>query len=125
MYIHINMTPDGTNKKDCVLRALTYALDLPYMDVLSYLEDFKKYTNSSKYNCSRNVIRGISDLLGYNPTITKKQSITTFIKNNPKGLYIVLVKSHLTVVHNSDIIDTWDCGRCFVKCYWEVNWYFF
>ena len=120
MFLCINMTPDGKNKKDCVLRALSYALDLPYSEIFEYLDDYKKNTKMRSYNRQKNVIEGINSLLGYECIYSKRQSITTFIKNHSKGLYIILVTGHLTVVHNSDVIDTWDCSRKFVKCYWRV-----
>ena len=55
----------------------------------------------------------------YKPEI--KKTLQSFAKDYNEGIYIVLLESHLTVVINGVIIDTWNPGNEEVHIAYKIN----
>lgn len=112
---------------DCVIRAISYAMsktweetykelcDLGFElkrmpnDVHTYTEYFKrkaiiKYPQPRKYDNTKYTLREfIQDARG------------------KKGVIVVNLANHLTVIKDGMIYDTWDCGRYTVGNYWVIK----
>lgn len=120
MFIEHNENPYGDNIDDCVIRAITFALNNDYWDVfddLCYINDtyyaelemntfpvFNAYLKSKGLECRE-----------FNTKLTVKQ----FSDGFDEGTVLVLVNGHMTVVKDGDIYDTWNpssykCQFCWV-----------
>lgn len=139
----------GYKRNDCTINALGNALGLSYDLARKVLQTvhFDKHNNltfrkneprtktqfSSRMHV-KNVIVGLSvdkkeyikdiDILGhYSGKAVKSITLGEFAKSHQKGVYIVLVKSHLTTVIDGVIIDTWDSSKRVVEvaCEMDIN----
>ena len=108
---------------DCVIRALTKALNMEWLQVFDEIQPisremqvpfncrpcYEKYIESKglKY-C------GISNKKG-----TKRPTVDRFAKDHKTGTYILRVVNHLVAVVDGIYYDTWDCGEKSLYGYWE------
>lgn len=51
----------------------------------------------------------------------KNNTLAKFAECNPDGIFIVLVKNHLTAVINGKIVDTWDSSKRAVEVAYRVD----
>lgn len=139
----------GYKRNDCTINALGNALGLSYDLARKVLQTvrFDKYDNLtfrkneprtktqfSSRNHVKNVVSGLSvnkeeyikdiDILEhYHGKGVKSITLGEFAKFHKKGVYVVLVKSHLTTVIDGVIIDTWDSSKRIVEvaCEMDIN----
>ncbi len=116
-----NQNPKGKKVSDCVVRAISYAMGKSWYEVYDDLSIlgrkmgdmpnnkpvFSKYLENSGW--IKNKMPRHDDNTRY--------TLYDFAKENNKGIFIVLIAHHLTVVENGQIIDTWNCNKC-VGNYW-------
>lgn len=121
MFIEHNQNPYGANIDDCVIRAISFALDASYQDVfdgLCELADklgkdidqycvFKKFLDNHGYECRE--------------VITKNITVKQLSKYCKGHTVIVLVNGHLTCIKDGNVYDTWNPSRYKVQLLWEVN----
>lgn len=117
---YINLNPLKIHTGDCVVRAFAFFFGIPWESA------FKVLTN----HCAKQgkvIFNYVSNFGGYlkSQGIEKekpKEKITVgeFCEKVAKDgyVYIVRVKSHLTIVSDKDVFDTWDCRDKEVICYW-------
>lgn len=120
--IELNLNPRGIKTGDCVVRAIAYATQQSWDDVYKGLVEIglkmKRMPNEKQ------VYEKYLDSLGWKKQKQPrkhngfKYTIDEFIKAAPKGIYIIKVALHLTVVVDGDIVDIWNCGRKSVGNYW-------
>lgn len=110
------------NYNDCVIRALTKALNKTWLEVFDELipisrdmqcpynvkECYEKYIlqNGLKY-------QGISNKKG-----TKRPTVKQFTKEHKQGTYILRVAHHIVTVVDGIYYDVWDSGDCSLYGYW-------
>lgn len=142
----------GYKRNDCTINALGNALGLSYDLARKVLQtvrfdknnnltfrkkDPRTKTQFSSRNHVKNVIVGLSinkeeyvkdiDIFehyhGKGAAEGKGKTLGEFAKSHKKGVYIVLVKSHLTTVIDGVIIDTWDSSKRIVEvaCEMDIN----
>jgi len=116
-----NQNPKGKKVSDCVVRAISYAMGKSWYEVYDDLSIlgrkmgdmpnnkpvFSKYLENSGW--IKNKMPRHDDNTRY--------TLYDFAKEN-KGIFIVLIAHHLTVVENGQIIDTWNCSHKCVGNYW-------
>jgi hypothetical protein len=120
-----NQNPHNRITTDCVTRAISFALDIPYNDVVMEIAEFQCKTGF--------VIEEREDLLlkahGFSmqPMLRHddgtKYTLKEFIEEHHKGTYLVRMPHHLTVVKDGVNYDIWDCTRSSRKIgnYWRVK----
>lgn len=117
MFIEHNQNPYGDNIDDCVVRAISLVLELPYWQVFDELcEEMDKqgadiingfnvlvpYLNSKGYE-----IREATDKMTVKQFATKcKQCYDA-----DEIRWLLLVNGHMTTCIAEDIYDTWNCLR--------------
>ena len=121
MFVVYNPNPNGTYTGDCVIRALTKALDLDWETVYIGLA-VQGYTMSDMP--SANHVWGAYlrehgfDRHAIPNTCPDCYTVRDFCDDNPKGLYVLATGSHVITVVDGDYFDTWDSGK-------EVPIYYF
>jgi len=123
-FIKFNAHPKGLNVNDCVVRAVSTTLNKDYMETRKELNRAKRELGYSDYkktkflyeylkDYERIKFKGISGM----PRIKVKD----FMRNHPKGTYILKVRHHVTSCIDGDILDTWDCTYLTVYTAWLIK----
>ena len=120
MFIEKNVNPYGANIDDCVIRAISLTLNIPYYDVfdeLCELADKLDYTVNSF-----GVFKVYLDNHGYECRVMEeKMTVKQFSQKFYKGKYLLLVNGHMTTCICGNIYDTWNPSRYKVQFLWVVK----
>ena len=122
MFIEHNQNPNNDNIDDCVIRAISFALDIPYWDVFDELCEI----NDSKYPDSAlntfPVFNTYLDQKGLECRwFNKKLTVKQFSDGFDEGTALLLVNGHMTVIKDGDIYDTWNPSRYKCQFCWVVK----
>lgn len=120
-----NANPKGRNASDCVYRAISVALDLPYEDVMRDMTEFaleKGYAPDED-----KLIRLYMESKGWvtckepRNHENKKITVERFIKIiAPKETLVVKAGSHhITLIKEGKVWDTWDSSKQTMHSYWR------
>lgn len=95
-------------KDDCAVVSMAVALDITYDDALALLTKFG-YADDGD-GAPGHVICSAYQSLGGRSTFYGNPGITfnQFVKANPTGTHLVLVKDHVAAVRDGVLFDTWD-----------------
>ena len=131
-YFHYyNANPRGLDRQDCIYRALSLFLGKTWEEIA--LEDEKIYLKTGTHlagtleidpNDIHNNVTGAEEFLKKHgckelilndkpPTFTVRDFINKKAQKNRE--YLVIVPSHVTVVKDGKVWDTWDCSLEFPK----------
>lgn len=120
-FIFCNPNPDKIMVGDCVIRAISIALEQDWETsfIGVALVGFEKHDMPS----SNDVWREYLERKGFKRyalpnTCPSCYTVKNFCKDNPKGRYILGTGTHAVAVVNGDYYDIWDSGD-------EVPLYFF
>lgn len=121
MYVYYNPNKKAERAGDCVIRALTLAVDKSWDEV--YLElsmlGFRMGDMMSANHVWGEYLRGYGFVKRVLPdTCPACYTISDFCYDNPRGLYVVATGSHVVSVIAGDYYDTWDSGN-------EIPTYFY
>lgn len=122
MFIEHNENPYGANIDDCVIRAITFALNIDYWDVFDELCNINDtiYPNlniNSFPVFDMYLKRHGLECREFNTKLTVKQ----FSDGFDEGIVLVLVNGHMTVVKDGNIYDTWNPSRYKCQFCWVVK----
>lgn len=125
-FIFHNENPKGLlSAADCVIRAISKGIGKSWEQVL---EDLLQIALKVKDTPTSDRVYGkyLEDL-GYpkqkQPRKKDNTKYTTdeFAKKFNKGIFIISLANHLSVVIDGKIYDTWNCSNKSVGNYWEVE----
>lgn len=122
MYQHYQPNPRGIQTDDCVIRALTKALDVDW-DTASVYAIVQQIRDSDLY--VKNYVWG--NLLLRNgftkhhipDTCPDCFTVEDFAREHPQGLYILGTGEHAVAVVDGDWYDTFDSGAMIPIVYYE------
>ena len=116
MYINYNANPlNKTSSSDCAIRAISKALCKPYDDV--YTDLFNIGFEMKNLPNAQSVYERYFKETGYvrnkqpKKSDNTKYSVSEFASLHNKGVCIITIQGHMTVVIDGDIYDTWDCSN--------------
>lgn len=112
-FIHYNPNPHGEYVGDCVIRAITKALDKSWNEV--YLSMALVGYSMGDMPSSNRVWGQFLKDMGYRRYIIPNTcpdcyTIRAFCEDNPKGTYIVGTGTHVVTVKDGNYYDSWDSG---------------
>lgn len=107
MYRNYNENPCGKKVGDCVIRALTKALNKDWYTV--YTELCLYGLKMCDMPSSNSVWHKYLADNGYSQKLTKL-TVKEFCEEHPYGQYILATGSHVIAVDNGDYYDAWDSG---------------
>ena len=123
MWIYANPNPERKDVPDCVIRAISIALDKTWDEVFIEL-------SVTAYNChsilSDNHVWGrYLYQLGFIPFLLPEScpeclTIRDFADIFNTGTYIIGTGSHAVAVIDGDYYDTWDSGNEKPSYFWEI-----
>ena len=116
----LNLQPLGHLEEDCVCRAISFALQMPYEKT-----QYKLYLISELFECEELCVCCYKHLLDNIFNLERVESfqglsIEEFISLNNKGTFIIRVDGHLTACRDGVLMDTWDCRDEIVDIVWKV-----
>ena len=121
MFVFCNPNPEKNLVGDCVIRAVSIALNQDWQT--TYLGVTVKGFECYDMPSSNNVWGAYLEEKGFERlsipnTCPNCYTIKDFCKDNPTGIYIIGTGSHAVAIIDGDYYDTWDSGD-------EVPMYFF
>lgn len=121
-YVMYNPNPDGSKVGDCVIRALSKALNFDwektYIEIA--VQGFIKHDMPS----SNNVWGSYLKEHGYKKYLVPDEcpdcyTVREFCNDNPDGIFIVYTDGHLVTIVDGNYYDTFDSGDETVIYYWR------
>ncbi len=119
-----NNHPKGLLTNDCVVRAISTAMDKDYMECRRELNQKKREWKFTSYKVSEFIYKYLSDHERIKIKVEKgKPRIkgSDFCDLHPEGTYILKMAGHLAVCIDGVILDTWDCSYRSVYTAWEIK----
>ena len=124
MWMRCNPNPMRKEVPDCVVRALTIALDQKWTDIYDDLCRLGR----TEYNMpSADAVWGkYLYYHGFEPFLLPQScpqclTIRMFCYYFPKGTYIIGTGSHAVAVIDGDYYDSWDSGDEIPSFFWRVK----
>jgi hypothetical protein len=124
MFKEHNAHPKGIKTTDCVVRAISTALNQDYLECRRELNQAKRELGYSSYKDTKFLYNYLKD----NPRLIFKPvkgepriKGSDFTKLHPKGTYILKMAGHITACIDGVILDTWDCTYRSVYTAWEIT----
>lgn len=119
-YVNFNKNPLYKRVGDCTVRAIATALDESWQKVYIWLcvygFMFCDLPSANyvwgEYLKSKGFRRYVIDQDGL-------YTVNDFCNDNPQGLFILALQSHVICVKNGDYLDTWDSGNEIPIYYWK------
>lgn len=117
-----NLNPFGKHVGDCVVRALSLALDQDWDT--TYLELMSQGFSMKDMPSSNAVWGQYLKNKGYKRYVIPDEcpdcyTIDEFCMDNPQGVYILGTGTHVVTVKDGSYYDTWDSGREIPLYYFE------
>ena len=124
MYTEFNAHPKGIKTTDCVVRAISTATKMEYMECRRILNQKKREWGFTSYKDTKflykyfeayprlifKAVRGEPRLKG-----------SDFTALHPTGTYVLKMAGHVTVCKDGVILDIWDCTYRSVYTAWEIT----
>ena len=122
MWIKYNANPAGKRVGDCTVRAISKATDQEWEAAYSALavEGFLLCDMPSANHVWGAYLRRKGFKRNIIPdTCPDCYTVEDFCRDNPKGVYILALPSHVIAVIDGDYYDTWDSGGEVPIYFWE------
>ena len=124
MYIKSNINPQNKQVGDCVIRAISTALNQDWertyieLAIQGFMMSDMPSSDSvwNEYLKNKGLSRRIVP-----DTCPNCYTVRQFADEHPTGIYVVFVGQHVVAVIDGNYIDTWDSGDRVPIYYWEVN----
>lgn len=114
MYIYKNPNPKNKVVGDCVVRAISIALDKEWKDTYTALclQGLLLCDMPSSNKVWKTYLQNNGFSIGIIPnTCPKCYTVAEFASDNTRGTYILGTGTHTIVVKDGDYYDTWDSGQ--------------
>ena len=120
MYVFFNNNPKGLKIGDCVVRAISAALNQPwertYIDLCIEGFMFSDMPNSNAIWASYLRSKGFKRS-AIPDTCPDCYTLSQFARDHPEGTYIVCTGSHVACIKNGQLLDNWDSSEETVAYY--------
>lgn len=123
MWIKANPNPLNKEVPDCVIRAISIALNQPWVQTFDELCAVAR----AEFNMpSADVVWGkYLYLKGFEPFLMPMScprciTIEEFTKYYPYGIYIIGTGSHAVCVIDGNYYDSWESGQEVVSFFWRI-----
>ena len=117
-----NANPDKNRIGDCVIRAISTALEKPWEDVYIdlCLDGLIQHELPNADGLWGEYLKRNGYKRGILPCdegicVTVKE----FCEMHPKGVYLLCPNNHIVAVIDGNYFDIWDCGNEYINYYWR------
>ena len=120
MFIYCNVEKLGNKINDCVIRAITLGMGIPYENVVHYL-----YMNGLENGCDSLNIDCYSKLFSRKFKLKrhhcKNTTVQKLCERYPDSVLIIRCPNHLTLSMFGNVFDTFDCTEYKATDYWLLR----
>ena len=119
MFKYWNINPDGESTGDCVIRAISLALNEDYYDTIGDL-----IKNSDYFNCDllvKECYSNMLDSLGFKRYDGMGRTVKEVAEDFYNDKLIIRIEGHLTCSLYGDIYDIWNPSSEIVDCFWIIR----
>lgn len=118
--ITMSIRPNGYHIPDCVIRAITLALDIDYYEVVNLL-----HLNAQEFQCDCLNVKCYEKLLDIDFDLPHYMSfgkcVEEIAQEYPNNILIIRIEGHLTASVDGIVYDIWNCLDQEVTDYWVVD----
>ena len=118
-YMYYNNNPWDLNEEDCVCRAIAQALGIKYEAVNNLLEAIAELNECDKL-CVCCYHRLLEEIFGLKVIYSHGETVGEVSRTHPGHKLLIRTEGHLTCSMYGVVIDTWDCTKEIVDCFWTV-----
>lgn len=117
-YKYYNANSKGNYVNDCTIRAISVAEGKTWDETYEKLSDL-----AQEQGTLLDDVEFIEDYLDrrYHRVPHYAKTVGEFIKEYPRGTYLITMNGHITVVIDSILYDTFDCRDRVMRSAWEVR----
>ena len=121
VFQYYNENPYKIEEEDCVCRAISLGLNLPYNASRNLLELSAAHNSCDKLCvcCYHHLLEDVFEYTVNYVHFTETVEDVAF--KHPYNKVIIRIDGHLTCAVSGVIYDLWDCSREYVDCYWVTN----
>ena len=124
MWIKANPNPMRKEVPDCVIRAVSIALNQPWIQTFDELYSVARMDFNMP--SADSVWGHYLYLKGFEPFLLldacpKCVTVAEFTKQFPRGTYIIGTGSHAVAVIDGNYFDSWDSGNEIPTFYWRIR----
>lgn len=120
MYQYYNENPNGYHIPDCVIRAITLALNIDYFEVIKMLN-----LNANEFHCDCLNVKCYEKLLDCDfalPHYKSYNKTAEEVANDfPNNILLLRMNGHLSCSIRGVIHDIWDCSNQEITDFWIVR----
>ena len=124
MWVKANPNPAQKEVPDCVIRAISIALNQPWIQTFDELYSVAR----AEFNMpSADSVWGLYlHLKGFEPFLLPDRcpsciTIDAFTKEYPYGTFIIGTGSHAVAAVNGNYYDSWDSGQEIASFFWRIK----
>jgi len=124
MFTEFNAHPKTIKTTDCVVRAISTALNKEYMECRRELNQLKRDWNFTSYKDTEFLYKyfeGSPRLIFKAVKGQPRIKGSDFTELHPEGTFVLKMAGHVTVCKDGVILDTWDCSYRSVYTAWEIQ----
>lgn len=117
MYKYYNANARGNFVNDCVIRSISVAEGKTWDETYEELSDL-----AQDEGILLDDVRFVENYLDerYKRVPHTSKTVGEFIEEFPKGIYLITMDGHITVVMNGVLYDTFDARPRVIRCVWRV-----
>lgn len=124
MWIKANPNPMRKEVPDCVIRAVSIALNQPWIQTFDELYSVARMDFNMP--SADSVWGHYLYLKGFEPFLLpdacpKCVTVAEFTKQFPRGTYIIGTGSHAVAIIDGNYFDSWDSGNEIPTFYWRIR----
>lgn len=118
MFTYYNANALGNFVNDCVIRSIAVAEGKTWNQVYDELSDIAQSQGILLDDV--NFVEGYLDKR-YIRACHYAKTVEEFMEEHPKGIYLITMEGHITVVIDGVLYDTFDCRPRRMWCAWLVE----
>lgn len=117
-YMFYNANPESNDIWDCSVRALSKALDINWEAAYTILSDYAR-----ERGLMLDSVESIEGFLddNFERFCDLNMTLEEFANTYNRGIFLVTMPGHITVVEDGVIYDSFDCSDRFIWCSWLVE----
>lgn len=120
-FVYYNRNPNGDTIGDCVCRAISLAMNLPYEIVDEKLELTANLLDCDSPICVCCYDFLLSDVFKLRKVQGEDLTVGEFADLHPYGIFLVRVPEHLTCIIDNTVFDIWDCRNELCDIVWQTH----
>ena len=117
MWRYYNANARGNSVNDCVVRAISMAEGTSWDETYEKLSDIAQHEGILLDD-----VRFVERYLDkrYRRACHYSKTVGEFMEENSKGIFLITMPGHITVIIDGVLYDTFDCRNREMWCAWKV-----